>query len=54
MFIAKYIAGQQAGLKAHKDGTPWSFVITLNEPDVEFEGGGTRFVDLNPPTTYRF
>lgn len=47
MFIAKYQhkAGKQAGLGAHKDGTPWSFVVTLNDPTTDFIGGGTRFVE---------
>lgn len=34
----------QVGLGAHKDGTPWSFVLPLNDA-IEFEGGGTYFVD---------
>ena len=34
----------QVGLAPHKDGTPWSFVLPLND-DTEFEGGGTYFVD---------
>lgn len=48
MFIAKYECGpgKQSSLKAHQDGTLFSFIVTLNEPDVEFSGGGTRFLDL--------
>ncbi len=34
----------QTGLGAHKDGTPWSFVLSLNDPASAFEGGGTHFV----------
>lgn len=47
MFIAKYeyAPGKQHKLDAHQDGTPFSFVITLNQPDEDFSGGGTRFVD---------
>lgn len=46
MFIAKYEhgPGKQSHLEAHQDGTPFSFVITLNQPDEAFSGGGTRFV----------
>ena len=46
MFIAKYefSAGKQSSLAAHQDGTPFSFVLSLNQADVDFEGGGTRFV----------
>jgi hypothetical protein len=44
-FVAKYecAPGKQAGLGRHRDGTPWSFVMALNSPDVEFRGGGTKF-----------
>eukprot|EP01035_Chromulina_nebulosa_P026873 gene26873-35245_t len=46
MFVAKYEYGpdKQASLKAHEDGTLFSFILTLNEPDVDFFGGGTRFL----------
>lgn len=46
MFVAKYEYGphKQASLKAHQDGTLFSFILTLNEPDVDFLGGGTRFI----------
>ena len=33
------------------DGTPWSFVTSLNDPKIEFTGGGTRFLDSG--ITYR-
>ena len=41
----EYAPGKQSGLGRHKDGTPWSFVLTLNQPDKEFSGGGTCFFD---------
>ena len=28
-------------LGAHIDGTPWSFVVSLNDPSADFTGGGT-------------
>lgn len=42
LFIAKYEFNEskQSGLGAHVDGTPWSFVIALNDPIREFTGGG--------------
>ena len=48
-FVAKYDSspGKQAGLGRHRDGTPWSFVMTLNQPDQEFMGGGTNFFQVN-------
>ena len=47
-FVAKYESspGKQAGLGKHRDGTPWSFVMTLNQPDTEFMGGGTNFFQV--------
>ena len=49
LFVVKYDAreeGLQRSLGVHKDGTPWSFVIALNDPS-EFDGGGTFFVDTD-------
>jgi len=50
MFIAKYEFDEtkcgQRGLGEHEDGSPWSFVVPLNER-TEFDGGGTKFVYLN-------
>ena len=45
MFIAKYEFGHQSSLGLHRDSHPFSFIICLNEPDNDFEGGGTRFHD---------
>jgi len=49
LFVAKYEfkEGKQKGLGAHVDGTPWSFVVALNDPSLDFEGGGTFFVNEN-------
>ena len=43
-FVVRYGASkdEQSSLEAHVDGSPLSFVCTLNE---DFEGGGTRFVE---------
>lgn len=49
LFIAKYDGtgeGAQRELANHKDGSPWSFVVSLNA-DTEYEGGGTYFADAN-------
>ena len=56
IFIAKYsasIQNHQRHLKAHTDGSDFSFVVALND---DFEGGGTRFIKSNiverpPPGT---
>jgi len=43
MFIAKYESSGQRSLAEHEDGSPWSFVLALNDG---FSGGGTQFVEL--------
>lgn len=41
LFITKYNASSpEKGLAPHKDKSPWSFVISLND---DFEGGGSYF-----------
>ena len=42
IFIVKYSIGGQTKLEYHKDGSEFSFVISLNN---EFSGGGTFFKD---------
>jgi hypothetical protein len=39
LFIVKYEVGQQIKLNKHKDGSIFSFIISLND---DFEGGGTK------------
>lgn len=52
LFVVKYEfqEGHQVGLPPHVDGTPWSFVIALNDC-TEYAGGGTRFIESQ--VTYR-
>lgn len=45
MFVAKYSEHGQVDLAQHRDGSELSFVVTLNDPISEFEGGGTMFVN---------
>ena len=40
MFIAKYHMNGQKDLNFHKDGSEFSFIVTLNN---DYEGGGTYF-----------
>lgn len=44
LFIAKYVfaEGRLNGLGMHQDRNPWSFIVSLNEADIDFIGGGTR------------
>lgn len=47
LFIVKYSSdtvGGQTQLKAHRDRSPFSFVVALND---DFDGGGTFFPQLN-------
>lgn len=52
LFIVKYesLPGEQSLLTPHLDGTPWSFVVALNDA-TEYVGGGTHFIPSN--TVYR-
>ena len=38
--IQKLVLCEQLEIGAHVDGTPWSFVVSLNCPVNEFSGGG--------------
>jgi len=46
-FVVKYEMGNQEHLNPHHDSSVYSINITLNTPDVDFTGGGTRFVKQN-------
>lgn len=43
-FIVKYEHSKQNNLDAHVDGSDFSFILALND---DYEGGGTKFVDMN-------
>lgn len=43
-FVVKYELGKQEYLKPHHDSSTYSLTLTLNRPNIDFEGGGTRFV----------
>ena len=46
LFLVKYenLEGAQSELEEHKDGSEFSFIISLND---EYTGGGTQFINLN-------
>ena len=46
-FVVKYEMGHQQKLNAHHDSSAYSINISLNTPEVDFTGGGTRFVRQN-------
>ena len=43
-FVVKYEMGNQEHLRPHHDSATWTIVITLNRPNIDFKGGGTRFI----------
>lgn len=43
-FVVKYEMGQQQKLNPHHDSSAYSINIALNTPEVDFTGGGTRFI----------
>ena len=46
-FVVKYEIGNQEYLMPHHDSSSYSLGITLNEPNKDFIGGGTRFIKQN-------
>ena len=46
IFIVKYSASSQRGLKAHTDGCLMSFNVLLSHPN-DFDGGGTWFKSID-------
>lgn len=46
-FVVKYDMEGQIKLNRHHDSSAYSLTITLNTPDVDFEGGGTNYVKQN-------
>ena len=52
-FVVKYEMGGQQHLNPHHDSASYSLNITLNRPNIDFEGGGTRFVKQNAMTQGR-
>eukprot|EP00927_Polykrikos_kofoidii_P077740 TRINITY_DN74658_c0_g1_i1.p1 TRINITY_DN74658_c0_g1~~TRINITY_DN74658_c0_g1_i1.p1 ORF type:complete len:369 (-),score=58.25 TRINITY_DN74658_c0_g1_i1:59-1165(-) len=54
LFVAKYSVakGGLASLKAHVDGSEFSFVLALNKR-TEYAGGGTQFLELEGTPVFR-
>ena len=50
LFVARYAADGQRALEEHEDGSPFAFVVPLNDG---FEGGGTQFVELEGAPIFR-
>ena len=50
LFVARYSADGQRALDEHEDGSPFAFVVPLNDG---FEGGGTQFVEIEGAPIFR-
>ena len=50
-FVVRYRPGEQDHLVPHNDASTYTINIALNKPDVDFEGGGCRFVRRNCSVT---
>ena len=46
-FLVRYRPNEQDRLRPHDDASTYTINIALNEPGVDFEGGGTRFLRYN-------
>jgi GR25 family glycosyltransferase involved in LPS biosynthesis len=46
-FVVKYDMKGQIKLNPHHDSSAYSLTITLNTADVDFKGGGTRYIKQN-------
>lgn len=46
-FVVRYRIGEQEFLKPHNDASTYTINIALNKPDIDFLGGGCRFVRRN-------
>ncbi|KAL3124044.1 hypothetical protein niasHT_005636 [Heterodera trifolii] len=47
MFVVRYRPDEQASLRPHHDASTYSIDVALNKKDVDYEGGGVRYVRYN-------
>uniref|UniRef100_A0A915DG63 procollagen-lysine 5-dioxygenase n=1 Tax=Ditylenchus dipsaci TaxID=166011 RepID=A0A915DG63_9BILA len=47
MFVVRYRPDEQASLRPHHDASTYSIDIALNKRDVDYEGGGVRYIRYN-------
>lgn len=46
-FLVRYRPNEQDRLRPHDDASTYTINIALNEPGVDYDGGGTRFLRYN-------
>lgn len=47
MFVVRYRPDEQSSLRPHHDASTYSIDVSLNKRDVDYEGGGVRYVRYN-------
>lgn len=50
-FVVRYHPDEQSSLRPHHDSSTYTLNIALNSPNVDYEGGGCRFVRYNCSVT---
>lgn len=47
IFVVRYRPDEQAFLRPHLDASTYSIDVALNKRDVDYEGGGVRYIRYN-------
>lgn len=47
IFVVRYKPDEQASLRPHLDASTYSIDVALNRRDIDYEGGGVRYVRYN-------
>lgn len=47
IFVVRYRPDEQASLRPHLDASTYSIDVALNRRDIDYEGGGVRYVRYN-------
>lgn len=50
-FVVRYRPGEQDHLKPHHDASTYTLNLALNKPNIDFQGGGCRFLRYNCSVT---
>ncbi|RVE40417.1 hypothetical protein evm_013333 [Chilo suppressalis] len=46
-FVVRYRPDEQPSLRPHHDSSTYTINLALNTPNVDYEGGGCRFIRYN-------
>jgi len=50
-FVVRYKPEEQPDLKPHHDSSTYTINVALNRPNIDYEGGGCRFIRYNCSVT---